>query len=56
MKTWDEGGDFRAHVLADADISSRLSREQVEQVFSLDGYMRNVGAVFARVFGEEAQS
>ncbi|HZT60381.1 MAG TPA: adenylosuccinate lyase [Pyrinomonadaceae bacterium] len=54
MKTWDEGGDFRAHVLADPDITSRLPREDVERAFSVEGYMRNVDAVFARVFGEAA--
>ncbi len=52
MKTWDEGGQFSAHALADADISARLSREEIERAFSLDGYMRNVDAVFARVFVE----
>src|ERR671931_802675 len=52
MKAWDEGGDFRAHVLADADIAKRLAREEVERAFSLDGYMRNVGKVFARVFAD----
>ncbi|MCA1635023.1 MAG: adenylosuccinate lyase [Acidobacteria bacterium] len=53
MRTWDEGGEFRAHVLADTDIKGKLSPEQVEQVFSLDTYLRNVGVVFARVFGTE---
>jgi adenylosuccinate lyase len=52
MRTWDEGGEFRAHVLGDADIMGKLSREQVERVFSLDTYLRNVQAIFARVFGE----
>ena len=52
MKTWDEGGDFRTHVLADADISSLLARDEVERAFSLDGYMRNVDAVFERVFAD----
>ena len=52
MRTWDEGGEFRAHVLADADIASKLSREDVESVFAPDTYMRNVDAVFARVFGK----
>jgi adenylosuccinate lyase len=56
MKTWDEGGDFRAHVLADSDISARLPREDVERAFSVEGYMRNVDAVFARVFDGEVQS
>ena len=52
MKTWDEGGDFRTHVLADADISSLLARDEIERAFSLDGYMRNVDAVFERVFAD----
>ena len=50
MKTWDEGGDFRAHVLEDADINAHLSREDIERAFSLDTYLRNVDAIFARVF------
>jgi len=50
MKTWDEGGDFRTRVLADADINRHLTREAVEHVFALDTYLRNVDAVFARVF------
>ena len=55
MKTWDEGGDFRAHVLADADISQTLTAEEVERVLSPETYMRNVAAVFARVFGEASE-
>ncbi|HEY0078147.1 MAG TPA: adenylosuccinate lyase [Pyrinomonadaceae bacterium] len=56
MRTWDEGGDFRALVLDDADISSKLAREAIERVFSLDTYMRNVDAIFARVFTESLKS
>jgi adenylosuccinate lyase len=52
MRTWDEGGDFRTRVLEDADIGARLSREQIEQAFALDTYLRNVDKVFARVFDE----
>jgi adenylosuccinate lyase len=51
MKTWDEGGEFRAHVLEDADIKATLSTEEIERVFSPGTYMRNVDAIFARVFG-----
>ena len=53
MRAWDEGGDFRALVLADPDIGARLSPERVARVFSLDTYTRNVGRIFERVFGEE---
>jgi adenylosuccinate lyase len=51
MKTWDEGGDFHSLVSADKEIRAHLSEEQIARVFSLDTYLRNVDAVFARVFG-----
>jgi adenylosuccinate lyase len=50
MKTWDEGGDFRERVLADTDIASHLSRDEIERVFSPAHYLRNVDKIFARVF------
>ena len=50
MKVWDEGGDFQTLVAADADIKSHLSSEEIERVFSLNTYLRNVDAIFARVF------
>ena len=53
MLTWDEGGDFRTRVLADADITSRLSRDEIERAFALDTYLRNVDKVFARVFDKD---
>ncbi|HEX7174914.1 MAG TPA: adenylosuccinate lyase [Pyrinomonadaceae bacterium] len=53
MRAWDEGEDFRALVLEDADINSKLPRERIESVFSPDTYLRNVDAIFARVFGED---
>jgi adenylosuccinate lyase len=52
MRAWDEGGDFHALVLADKDINERLPRAQIERAFALDTYLRNVDAVFARVFDE----
>jgi adenylosuccinate lyase len=52
MKTWDEGGEFQTHVLADPDISKLLTAEEVARVLSPEPYLRNVGKVFARVFGE----
>src|SRR5260221_5358413 len=51
MKAWDEGKDLKTLVLADREIMSRLSGEEVDRVFSLDTYLRNVDKVFTRVFG-----
>jgi adenylosuccinate lyase len=51
MRVWDEGGDFHVLVAADSDISSKLTRDQIDSVFSFETYLRNVDAVFDRVFG-----
>jgi len=50
MKVWDEAADFKELVLADKDITDKLSVEEIERVFSFEHYLRNVGKVFARVF------
>jgi adenylosuccinate lyase len=50
MKVWDEGGDYFELVNGDADISSKLSPEEIARVFDLRHYLRNVEKVFDRVF------
>lgn len=54
MKVWDEGGDYKDLVMKDADISTRLSPEEIARVFDVKHYLRNVDRVFARVFGQAA--
>ena len=50
MKVWDEGGDYQDLIKKDADISSKLSPEEIARVFDLRHYLRNVDKVFERVF------
>ena len=50
MKSWETGGDFRAAIESDAEIRKHLSLEQIETAFSLDRQLRNVDAIYARVF------
>ena len=50
MKVWDEGGVYVELVRNDTDISSHLTTEEIECVFDLKHYLRNVGKVFERVF------
>ena len=56
MKCWDEGADFRELVSADKDIAAHISREQIDSVFSLEKYLKNVAEVFARVFDTEPRA
>jgi adenylosuccinate lyase len=50
MRVWDEARDFRELVKADEDIKSQLSVEEIDRVFSLAHYLRNVDSIYGRVF------
>ncbi|MGE3468310.1 MAG: adenylosuccinate lyase, partial [Pyrinomonadaceae bacterium] len=50
MKVWDEGGIYSELISRDADITSKLSSEEIARVFDLKHYLRNVEKVFDRVF------
>ena len=50
MKAWDENGDFQKLVKSDADINKNLTGQEIDRVFSLDTYLRNIETIFARVF------
>jgi len=55
MRVWNEGMDFQTLVREDTDISAHLSAEQIKAVFAPDTYMRNVDAIFVRVFSDAPQ-
>jgi adenylosuccinate lyase len=52
MRAWEEESDFRAAIEADPEIRAVLKPEQIAEAFSLDRQLRNIGKIFARVFGE----
>ena len=52
MRSFSEGQDFQALLLADADITKVLSVDVVKEAFDLDAQLRNVGTIFDRVFGQ----
>jgi len=49
MRVWDEDRDFQELVKADDDIKSQLSTAEIERIFSLDHYLRNVDAIYKRL-------
>lgn len=50
MKVWDENKNFRELLSSDADISGQLSAGEIDGVFNLDTYLRNIDTIFERVF------
>jgi adenylosuccinate lyase len=49
MRVWDEDRDFQELVKADGDIKSQLSVQEIERIFSLDHYLRNIDAIYRRL-------
>jgi len=52
MAVWDQGGDYKSRVLADAEITAVLTKEEIERIFDLRHYLRNVSRVYERVFSD----
>jgi adenylosuccinate lyase len=52
MQVWEEGGEFAQRVKEDPEIGLHLTAAEVEEVFDLKRYFRQVNAIFARVFGK----
>ena len=50
MRSFDQKRDFRQLLLADPEVMRILGPADIEKAFSLDDQLRNVDAVFARVF------
>jgi adenylosuccinate lyase len=52
MKAWQEEGDFRAVMETHPDVLAHLTPEQIAWAFSVERQLKNVDAIFHRVFGE----
>ena len=53
MKTWEQGSDFLAELLADEDVMRSLSEDTLKAQFDLGYHLKHVDAIFERVFGED---
>ena len=53
MKVWEGNQNFQELLKNDPEITSQLSAAEIDSVFTLDTYLRNVDTIFERVFGEE---
>ena len=49
MRAWETGEEFRALLLADADVRAILSPAEIESCFDLGYHLRHVDAIFQRV-------
>jgi adenylosuccinate lyase len=54
MRSFHEKVDFKGLLLTDVDVRRVLSSDEIEKAFDLDDQLRNVDAIFDRVFGAPA--
>lgn len=52
MQSWKTGIQFIKLLLKDKDVKKYLTGKEIEAIFDLDYYLKNVDYIFARVFGK----
>ena len=52
MKTWKEGIDFKSVLLLDKDVPKFMTENELDNIFDLNYYLRNVHKIFSRVFSK----
>jgi len=50
MKTWQQNLDFKEVLLKDREVLRHFSKKELDKIFDLDYYLRNVNKIFSRVF------
>ena len=43
-----DGGDFKAELLSDTEVTKILSNSEIEELFNANDYLKNIGQVFER--------
>ena len=51
MHSWKEGLNFREEISKDPSITGRAPAKAIQRAFDLKRQLRNIDAIFARVFG-----
>jgi adenylosuccinate lyase len=53
MKSWESGRDFKELLLEDGDVASYLKPEEADAIFKTENFLKHVGFIFSRIFGEK---
>jgi adenylosuccinate lyase len=52
MSSWKKKKDFKSLLLKDKDVRRYLKAKEIDDIFDLKHYFRNIGYIFNRVFGK----
>ncbi|MGE5893770.1 MAG: adenylosuccinate lyase [bacterium] len=51
MESWKKGVEFRRLLEKDNEVRNYLSKSAIASIFNLDYYLKNIDAIYARIFG-----
>lgn len=46
LEAFENDGDFKANLLADPDVTSRLSTDEIEKLFSKEDFLKNIDKIY----------
>ncbi|MEI6631622.1 MAG: adenylosuccinate lyase, partial [bacterium] len=49
MQAWKEGTDFKEELLSDKEFCHFILRRELDKIFDLDYYLRNINKIFKKV-------
>ena len=49
LDAFQNHGDFRANLMKDSDVTSRLTQDEIEQIFDKQAFLQNIDAIYKRV-------
>jgi adenylosuccinate lyase len=52
MKSWKQGIEFKKLLSKDKEIRKHLTVKELNDIFNLKHFLRNINFVFKRVFGK----
>jgi len=51
LDAFQNHGDFKANLLNDSEVTSYLTREEIDQIFDNETFLKNIDSIYSRVFG-----
>ncbi len=54
LRAWNERAALKDLLLADPEVRSLLTAQEIEACFSLDSYLEKIDAIYERVLGHES--
>lgn len=48
LNAFENDGDFKANLLSDEDVTSRLSKDEIEKLFCAEDFLKNINEIYGR--------